>query len=269
MELDIIDSFAPQWGQTVTYTYRSRAGYPLKVVVDAKAGENILGVPCQTNCAMECRFCETTRLNGRIPALALRSDEIVSASESALGLAAWEYEVNSKKPLLVSFAGCGEPLANHHEVIQAIIDLCDWAKRLRIPIRFELPTMLPKQHVSDFTRLGTEIAMKRLPVMVQLSLHFTEDAVRRRYMPAANEMRSSLGHMRWYQGLTRNPIEIGYLLINGINDDVNSLDRLVKLIGHDVPVKFLTFMGAPGQGVRPIEPGWIDFIRNFFRAEQH
>jgi adenine C2-methylase RlmN of 23S rRNA A2503 and tRNA A37 len=265
MELDLIDSFAPNAGDTVTYTYRSRAGHALNVVVVCNDDENILHVPCQTNCAMACQFCKTTRLAGKIPVLDLRSEEIVYASDSALQLAAWEYEVNSKKPLLVSFTGCGEPLANRDEVSQAMIDLRDWAKPLRIPIRFTLATMLPKRHVSDFRWLGTEVAKNKLPVTVQFSLHFTEDAVRRRYMPSANDIRSSLGYLRWYRGLTRNPVEIGYMLISGVNDDVNSLDLLVRLMGdRKIPVKFLYFMGAPSQSLRRIDPGWIDFIRNYF-----
>jgi hypothetical protein len=146
-----------------------------------------------------------------------------------------------------------------------MVDLRDWAKPLRIPMRFALATMLPKLHVNDFTWLGTEVAMSKLPVTVQFSLHFTEDAVRRRYMPAANDIRSSVGYMRWYQGLTRNPIEIGYMLINGVNNDVNSLERLVRLIGdRKIPVKFLNFTGTPSQRPRSIDPGWIDFIRSYF-----
>jgi adenine C2-methylase RlmN of 23S rRNA A2503 and tRNA A37 len=83
MELDLIDSFAPQTGETVTYTYRSRAGVPSNVVVDSQDDEYMLYLPSQTNCAMACQF-KMTRLAGKIRALDLRSEEIVNASENAL-----------------------------------------------------------------------------------------------------------------------------------------------------------------------------------------
>jgi 23S rRNA (adenine2503-C2)-methyltransferase len=190
---------------------------------------------------MGCKFCHLTPYKDVAEGVSAR--EIVEAvgdiyDELKLG--------KNPKPLLISFMGAGEPLTNIGDLYVTMIHLRGGFQEL--PVRFAFSTMLPCSHMQEFMSLGKQVKLAELPVKAYLSLHFTDNEVRREWMPASLDIRSSLSLLEWWKHYTGNPVEIHYTLIDGLTDSVDSARKLGSwLYGRDIPVTLLHFNSKDGQ----------------------
>lgn len=201
-------------------------------------GKDIIICPTQTSCKMGCTFCFLTGMN--LPVVNLTAEDMCSGVNQVIK----EAGLPHSETLLVSFMGSGEPLLNYKSTIRACKELCHLGLRAlggKAPyfhtVRFAVATMIPS---SQLMREFTEAA-RTLPIKLHLSLHSPFDDVRNRMMPAAEKVKPSLDLLRDYYCITKNPIEIHYTLIDGVNDREEDKQALLELLDADTPIKFLDF----------------------------
>jgi 23S rRNA (adenine2503-C2)-methyltransferase len=235
-------------------------------LIDKNDGKHIICVPTQTNCAQACRFCHTTEMKGKVPAYNLNAEEMLGIVQAAWK---WWKPTGSQHGLLVSFMGVGEPMSNVPNLLQVIQRLLHWVgasidhDEYPRAIRFGVATMLPRYHQGSFERFTRMVEKLKLPVKLHLSLHYTVNDQRLHWMPSAGRIEEAVADLEYYRGLTKNPIEIHYTAIAGVNDTVNDILRLRELLRHSkVPVKFLKYNRLPGDQHQAPEAEWIAFMRS-------
>lgn len=208
--------------------------------INKNDGKDIICVPTQCGCSQGCLFCHMT--GSGIPTVNLVSAEIVAAVaivRDALGL-------TGEKPLLVSYMGCGEPMCNPQEVLASMIQF-----QATIPqVRFAMATVMPRESEMSFIHLGQMVLAHKLNLKVHLSLHFTEDRLRQRWLPSAAKLHPSLDLLRWYRDYTGNKIEVHYTPIDGVNDERVDVTEIKRCVGTDIPLKLLIF--NPKEGLHSI-----------------
>ena len=206
-------------GQMVEFSY-----------IDNGSDKDIICVPCQTMCNMKCTFCHLTDHIGKIPTKDMDYKDIVEGIEYIICDLRLGY-----RTILISYMGCGEPLANIDNVIDSMV-------MLKEPnIRFGLATMLPKKHYGSFFTLIERVKSMDLPVKVHLSMHFVDDEQRKEWMPSALELESSMNMLKLYRSLTGNPIEVHYTIMKDVNDSDYHMDVLDEWIDGQTTIKFMMF----------------------------
>jgi 23S rRNA (adenine2503-C2)-methyltransferase len=268
--LTLVEMLRSKVDKTRKLTYiLDRASGPTTIevgVIDKEDGKNILCVPTQTNCAQACRFCHTTRMAGKVAVSNLTASEMIDIVTTAWVDAAWD---RPSQPLLVSFMGVGEPLANLTELLEAIANIsrvCRLDGTVRV--RFGLATMLPEKHLSEFEKLTQFVEYTRIPLKLHLSLHYPTTAQRREWMPATSSVGDALALLQRYRTTTGNPVEIHYTLILGVNDSIQQIYELGRLCAYHggsdgpLPVKFLKLNPLPGDAYRSPDQDWINLLRD-------
>jgi 23S rRNA (adenine2503-C2)-methyltransferase len=173
----------------------------------------------QVGCAMGCTFCATAGM-GLVRNLA--AHEIIGQLFAVMRRRG---PISSHQLSLV-FMGMGEPLHNVDAVVRALDVLCDPAGLGVAPSRVTVSTA---GHIAGLERLARSRYLPELAV----SVNAATDVVRRRLMPidkkwSLRELRAALS--RW----PRRPhqkITLQYVLMDGVNDDLESASRLAEWIG--------------------------------------
>ena len=206
-------------GQMVEFSY-----------IDNGTDKDIICVPCQTMCNMKCTFCHLTDHIGHIPTKDIDYKDIVEGIEYIICDLKLGY-----RTILISYMGCGEPLANINNVIDSMVILQE------PNIRFGLATMLPKKHYASFFTLIQRVKSMKLPVKLHLSMHFVDDVQRKEWMPSALDLESSMNMLKLYRSLTGNPIEVHYTIMKDVNDTRYHLDNLHRMVDNQTTIKFMMF----------------------------
>ncbi len=173
----------------------------------------------QVGCAMGCTFCATARM-GLVRNL--EAHEIIGQLFAVMR----RYGPLSSDQLSLVFMGMGEPLHNVEAVLRALDVLCDPAGLGIAPNRVTVSTA---GHLQGLERL----ARARYLPLLAVSVNAATDAVRRQLMPIdkkwpLRELRAALA--TWPQR-PHQKITLEYVLLDGINDDLESAERLAAWIG--------------------------------------
>lgn len=201
--------------------------------IDNGSGKDIICVPCQSMCNMKCTFCHLTDHIGKVKLRNLTKFEILEGVEYIVN----DMVLTEAKPLLISYMGCGEPLAN----IGTITDTMILLMSERTNIRFGLATMLPKSKWKELLILADHVKEQKIPLKVHLSLHFTDDETRLKWMPSALNIKSSIDLLNFYKSYTGNPIEVHYTIMDGVNDNNSNMYLLESLIEIGTTIKFMRY----------------------------
>ena len=249
--------------RTTKYIFRTEDNLIIEFsAIDKQDGKNIICAPCQTMCVMGCKFCHTTEHIGKLKCRNLTADEIVEGVTEVYKAAPEKDE----RVLLVSFMGCGEPLFNSNNVVEAMFQI----KKLEEQgaaryVRFALATSLPEAEWLSFFWMAEMIKKLGLPVKLHLSLHYTMDALRKEWMPKSLDILPSLAAVDFYNKLTGNAVEIHYALLEGINDteqDAILVSEFLK--GRDVNVKFLFYNEKASLDVHASPKERLNTFRRYF-----
>lgn len=176
-----------------------------------------LCVSSQVGCAFNCAFCQTGKSG---LSRNLKAHEIVDQI-----LAVQRMIPDQDKISNVVFMGMGEPLANAHEVIDAL-----WRIVLFVGIskrRITLSTVGIAPHIGLLATHAPEINLA-------ISLNATTDAVREKIMPVNRRypLKTVLAACREFPLQPRQRITFEYILIEGVNDSADDALRLVKLLNR-------------------------------------
>ncbi len=172
----------------------------------------------QVGCAMNCAFCASGKRG------LVRSLKAWEMAEQAVQIQRLLDPLNERVANLV-FMGIGEPLANLREVLRAIC-LLNCGDGFGVGMRHIAIS------TSGLVPAIYQLAEKKLPLKLALSLHATTDEVRSHIMPV--NKRWPIGELleacRVYQQATHRRLTFEYIMLDHLNDTLEDADRLVKLL---------------------------------------
>lgn len=258
--MNLLKKIPSQVDKTIKYIFEVEKGLVVEYsYIDNGTGKDIICTPCQTMCNMSCKFCHLTDHIGKVKMKDLTSAQIVFG----IDYISHDLNLQEEKPLLISYMGCGEPLANINEVLDSMTHLMSvWNN-----IRFGLATMLPKAKWFDFFTMMKEVEYHKIPLKVHLSLHFTEDKTRTEWMPSAWEIGYSLKALELYGSVTKNPTEVHYTVMEGANDNDLSITLLNKLIPTQTTIKLMRYSEKESLEVKEASMQNINQIKKFLLTE--
>ncbi|WP_037586267.1 23S rRNA (adenine(2503)-C(2))-methyltransferase RlmN [Stenoxybacter acetivorans] len=217
-----------------------------------------LCISSQIGCALECTFCSTGRqgFNRNLTAA-----EIIGQlwwANKALGVTPKNERVISN----VVMMGMGEPLANFDNVITAVNIMLDdhgyGLSRRRVTV--STSGMVPQM---DKLR-------EAAPVALAVSLHASNDAVRDTIVPLNKKYPLAIlmaACRRYLEKAPRDFITFEYVMLQGVNDEIQHARELVALV-QDVPCKFnlIPFNPFPNSGYQRSSSARIQAFRDVLQA---
>jgi len=187
--------------------------YILPVMLILLKDKDIISVPTQIGCAINCDFCisKSSKFIRN-----LTSDELVNLSRSVL----------SEKQTIISFTGEGEPLLNIDHISNAILEL----ENIENVSSFRI---CMSGHKSENLKFIPNISK---PLDLQISLHSPFDSVRGELIQNTKPISYILEHVDINKDKFRE-ISINYVLMKGINDRDEDLYELAKIIPKNYIIK--------------------------------
>lgn len=200
---------------TKKFLYEYEDGSIIECVVMKYSYGNSICVSTQVGCRMGCKFCAST-IGGVIRNLS--SGEIIAQILCAQNM------IREKISNIV-LMGSGEPLDNYENVIK-FLNIINQDYSLNIGQRhITLSTcgIVPKIY---------DLADLNLQITLAISLHASSDEDRKKIMPIANKytMEELVKACRYYINKTNRRITFEYALVKDINNNVESAERLGKLL---------------------------------------
>ncbi len=185
----------------------------------------------QVGCGYACAFCLTGTMGLERN---LTAGEIVGQLLAANALLA----VEGQRVTHLVFMGMGEPLANFAALVKAVRIFTDAKLGLGYsPRRITVSTV---GLVSGIEKLGRE----DLKVNLAVSLHASSDDVRSQLMPVNKSWNLSalMEAVRKYPLTHRQRVFFEYVMLDGVNDDVEDARRLARLLrGVKAKVNLIPF----------------------------
>ncbi|MCI6676719.1 MAG: 23S rRNA (adenine(2503)-C(2))-methyltransferase RlmN [Clostridiales bacterium] len=202
---------------TRKYLFGLSDGHVIESVLMKYNHGNSVCISSQVGCRMGCRFCAST-LDGL--SRNLRPSEMLDQI----------YQIQKDIQERVSnvvVMGSGEPLDNYDNLLQFIHLLTD-ANGLSISQRNVTVStcgLVPQMH---------RLADEKLQITLALSLHASNNDVRKTLMPIANRYLLSevLEACDYYFEQTGRRMTFEYSLVKGVNDGQQQADELAELIGN-------------------------------------
>ena len=205
------------------------------VLMMYKGERNSVCVSCQVGCPMGCKFCATGKM-GLIRDLT--TDEIVS---QVLFFSRY-LKKEKKRVRSVVFMGMGEPFANYENVIGAIRLMHD-PKGLGLGARrFSISTC-------GLVKGIQKLAKEELDVNLAISLHASNDTIRRKIMPVAQTytIKELLEVVDDYIAVKHRKVMFEYLMISDLNDRDEHALELAKLMKGKLYVVNLISYNSTGE----------------------
>lgn len=210
---------------TIKNAVRLHDGLVVESVLIPTATRTTACVSSQVGCSLDCTFCATARLKRMRN---LNPDEIFD-----------QVAVINKQSLLyhdrplsnVVFMGMGEPLINYKNTLAAIDKITSPEGLGMSPKRITVST-------SGVSKMIAQMADGKPKWKLAVSLHSAIEETRNKIMPFTKkfplvELKAALLH--WY-AQTQSKVTFEYVVWEGINDNQNEIDALVKFC-LDVPSK--------------------------------
>ena len=176
-------------------------------------------VSSQIGCPMDCKFCATGKEGLK---RSLKAGEII---EQILLI---QREMSMKVTNIV-FMGMGEPLLNINEVLIAIKSInedLNISQRKITVSTVAIPNKISQLSKLSFERLG------KCQFTLALSLHAPNQEIRESIIPSAKNynIKNIISDCRDFVLETGRRVSFEYILLEGINDQVEHADQLSSLI---------------------------------------
>jgi 23S rRNA (adenine2503-C2)-methyltransferase len=227
------------------------SGNKIEAVFIPEDDRGTLCISSQVGCALECQFCSTARQGFNRN---LSTGEIV-------GQLWWANKRLGKDPkgekliTNVVMMGMGEPLANYDNVIDAMkIMLDDNAYNLsKRKLTLSTSGIIPK-----LDSLGDDC-----PVALAVSLHASNNQVRDEIIPLNKKypIEDLIGAChRYLQKSPKNYITFEYVMLKGVNDDLEHAKELIDLArGLECKFNLIPFNPFPNSGFEG--SSWTQIIK--------
>jgi len=213
-------------------------------------------VSSQVGCKVGCSFCLTAKggfVRNLTPA------EIVAQ----VWMMKKVKNFNPTKALNVVYMGMGEPLDNYENMVKAIKIISNENCLHISPRRQTLSTsgIAPK-----IIKLGQE----DLGINLAISLHAVDDKLREELIPMnkAYNIQSVIDAVKSFPIDKRKKVLFEYLVINGMNDDEKSANKLVKLLnGIKAKVNLIYFNPYPGTNYKRPTPEKMEKFKEYLNKK--
>jgi len=203
---------------TVKFLFNLKDGNLIETVLMRQSYGYSVCVTTQAGCNMGCAFCASGQI---------KKKRDLEPFEMVLQVLQIDDELKKedKRVSHIVIMGIGEPFDNYDNVIEFIRIVND-PKGLEIGSRHITVStcgIVPK--IYDFSELP-------LQVNLAISLHFANDLKRSKYMKINKkyDLKSLFEALNHYYKKTNRRITFEYILLDGINDDVEDARQLVQLI---------------------------------------
>jgi 23S rRNA (adenine2503-C2)-methyltransferase len=182
-------------------------------------------VSSQVGCSLDCKFCATARLKKMRN---LNPDEIYD-QVAAINQQSLLYH-NHKLSNIV-FMGMGEPLMNYNNVLKAIDKITSEEGLGMSPRRITLST-------SGVPKMIKKLADDEVKFNLAVSLHSALNETRSEIMPFNKSMplEELVEALKYWYSKTKSRVTYEYVVWNGINDDKEAINALIKFCKH-IPCK--------------------------------
>lgn len=215
--------------KSIKYVFCSKNGHLFESIIfslEREPGKSIICLSTQSGCNMHCDFCETGKIGY---CYNLSFDEMFYALETMMN------ENQDANVRWLSLMGMGEPLLNFDNIQQFYY---------LVKEKYSLTLSLSTCGISPMIR---KLADSNFFYHLFISLHFTDNEKRSRYMPINKiySIESILESCEYYH--MKRPsekIEISYLMLEGINTSKNDLDKLIQLTNKDYFLVQLLFYNS-------------------------
>ena len=220
-----VDSMQRSSDGTVKNAVRLHDGLIVESVLIPTETRTTACVSSQVGCSLNCNFCATARLKRMRN---LNPDEIYDqvAAINKESLLYYNHKLSN-----IVFMGMGEPLMNYNNVIKAIDKITSPEGLGMSPRRITLST-------SGIPKMIKKMADDEVKFNLAVSLHSAIDEIRTKIMPfneqfPLDDLRDALKY--WY-AKTERRVTYEYVVWDGINDDKESINALIKFCKH-IPCK--------------------------------
>ena len=235
---------------------------------------DVVCVPTHHFCNLGCKMCHLTNKGLNKKMIPITIDNFINCLFQTLTKNGKKR--TSKKKLLISFMGVGEPLLN----LKLIEDIYKKENLLKEKLDYEtvgyaLSTMMPNNNILKLTELVNKL---NIPLKVHFSLHTPIDTKRFDLIPSKkvtvdealnylvkyrNTLQQNTKIMNEYVKMhrTNDPTEIHYTLIKDVNDSKEELNKVCNLLSiYKIPIKFIRFNPINNLSGSENEKNWVTEI---------
>ncbi len=232
---------------SIKYLFRFAGGHTVEAVLllmreeIKENGKIIQGakytfcISSQVGCKVGCSFCLTAKGGFTRD---LTAGEIVAQVKYLKKL----NNIDQNKSVNIVYMGMGEPLDNYDNLVKAIKIISD---KNGLDISTKRQTISTSGISSKINKLGQE----DLGVQLAISLHAVDDQLRSELIPMnkAYNIKSIIEAVKNFPVDTRKKVMFEYLVIKDKNDDLESANKLIKLLnGIVAKVNLIYFNPYPG-----------------------
>ncbi len=203
---------------TVKYSIQLYDGNYVEAVLIPNKNRITACISSQVGCSLDCKFCATSRLVRKRNLLFYEIfDQLFYLSEQSKIL--FESKISN-----VVFMGMGEPLLNYSNVVKAVRKI-----KLKQGLNFS-----PKRitiSTSGIPKLIKNIAHEDLNCNLAISLHSAIQKTREVIMPFSKKftLEDLIDSLKYWYSMTKKKILYEYIIFEGINDDIEHINALVKI----------------------------------------
>lgn len=223
---------------TVKELFRLRDGNFIEAVA-IPAEKRLTGcISSQAGCKYACAFCASGKAGFK---------RNLTPGEMCAEVLCLRRSLPGKELSHIVFMGTGEPMDNYDNVLAAI-------RLINSPDAFGIGarriTISTCGVVPGIRRLASE----GLQVELSVSLHAADDAIRSRIMPVnrAYPLKKLMAACREYAEATGRQVTFEYILINGLNSDLQNADRLSTIVkGMNCKINLIPFNPVTGESWAP------------------
>jgi 23S rRNA (adenine2503-C2)-methyltransferase len=241
---------------TRKWLLRLKDGNCIETVFIPEINRGTLCVSSQVGCVVNCSFCSTAQQGF---SRNLTVAEIISQVWIAVRYLAGESLRHDHSVSNIVMMGMGEPLLNFENVVKAMDLMMD-----------DFAYGLSKRRVTLSTS-GIVPALQKLAevsgVALAVSLHAPNDELRNRLVPINKKypLHELLAVCRnYFKGDSRRRITMEYVMLEGINDQIEHAHQLIKILqGIPVKVNLIPFNPFPNTIYRRSSSKTIDKFRAY------
>lgn len=229
---------------TIKYLFALKDNNVVEGVLMKYKFGNTLCVSTQVGCPMGCLFCAST-MDGLVRNLTAGEilGQVVQVNKSLDGGASEKRKVTN-----IVLMGSGEPLANYKNVTK-FLDLVMDENSLNVSARnISLSTCGIVEKIIQLADDGYKVTLS-------LSLHASNDVIRRKIMRVANSytLKQVIDACKYYYEKTKRRMMFEYILIDNVNSSKECAKELATLVkGLNVHINLIPLNEVSGRNLKTV-----------------
>ena len=213
--LELVQRLVSNIDGTEKYLFKLWDGNVIESVLMRYKHGNSVCISTQVGCRMGCRFCAST-IDGR--ARDLTSSEMLKEVYTI-------QNISGERVSNIVLMGSGEPMDNFRNVV-------DFVKQVSSENDLHISQRNITISTCGLVEKIRELADMKLGITLAISLHASDDKIRRELMPIANKysIAEILDACRYYFEKTGRRVSFEYSLVASVNDTIEEADSLASLL---------------------------------------